>query len=836
MIKRNGTLTYVSLFSCAGVGCYGFKSEGFECVATNELEIRRLNVQRFNSKCKFASGYIDGDITRVETKERIYSEIERWRKLGNDRIDVLVATPPCQGISVINHKKNEGDVERNSLVIQSVEIVKKVHPRVFVFENVQAFQKTLCVPDGEPPIAIGDFVKRELGPEYIISGRVLNFMNYGSNSSRTRTLLIGVSREYRNSIVPYDLFPDFVREKTLRQVIGTMPSLRWGEISSNDFYHAFRTYSLHMREWIHNLKEGECAFNNKDESKRPHKVVDGQKVINVNKSRDKYTRQRWDRFVQCVHTRNDQLAAQNTLHPVEDRVFSIRELMMMMTIPSEFRWIPLSIKELNGLDVEAKRKLYKEHETNIRQCIGEAVPTQIFIEVAKRIKKAFLPCSTFPSNVNNFIVANGLNEPARLLEFIDKNEVEHSIYDLMRLAELSNSLRESTEAYYSNKFMASLTMDSLPRFSQEAIRILEPSVGIGSFIPFIFKKYADVKFVTLDLVDINPESIKLVKCLLKKVGVPQNFTINFICDDFLKHHFTEKYDLIIGNPPYAKLKCVSGYEEVLLSNYNTNTKDLAELFLEKCLRMGDFVALVLNKTILTTDEYAMTRKLLSRMRIAAILDFGRYGFTGVSIETMCLMVEPAKKPSTVFVFNMKHNIWSQPKQDYITDERFPYFIIYRNETFDAVASRMDFGKFDVVRDRQITKQNSSKVSGDGMLRVVKARNITDNGQVIHIEGYDTFIEEETAKSLAVYKYFGNEKVYLSPNMTYNPRVIRNNQGLIPDGSVAILIPKEEFELTDEQLSFFATPQYREFYAIARNLSTQSINIDKTSVFFFGVMK
>ena len=33
-----------------------------------------------------------------------------------------------------------------------------------------------------------------------------------------------------------------------------------------------------------------------------------------------------------------------------------------------------------------------------------------------------------------------------------------------------------------------------------------------------------------------------------------------------------------------------------------------------------------------------------------------------------------------------------------------------------------------------------------------------------------------------------------------------------------------------------TEEYRKFYLIARNLSTQSINIDKTSVFFYGVLK
>ena len=53
---KDKTLTYISLFSCAGVGCFGFKKAGFECIATNELIERRINVQKFNDKCKFDSG------------------------------------------------------------------------------------------------------------------------------------------------------------------------------------------------------------------------------------------------------------------------------------------------------------------------------------------------------------------------------------------------------------------------------------------------------------------------------------------------------------------------------------------------------------------------------------------------------------------------------------------------------------------------------------------------------------------------------------------------------------------------------------------------------------
>ena len=91
---KDKTLTYISIFSSAGVGCYGFKQAGFECIATNELIERRLNVQKYNNKCKYESGYICDDITIDETKSKIFAEIERWKKLGNDRVDVLIATPP----------------------------------------------------------------------------------------------------------------------------------------------------------------------------------------------------------------------------------------------------------------------------------------------------------------------------------------------------------------------------------------------------------------------------------------------------------------------------------------------------------------------------------------------------------------------------------------------------------------------------------------------------------------------------------------------------------------------------------------------------------------------
>ena len=366
----NNTLTYISLFSSAGVGCYGFKEAEFECIATNEIIERRLNIQRLNDKCRFDSGYISGDIKDTTTKRQIFAQIDRYKKLGNDKVDVVVATPPCQGMSVANHKKHSNEIERNSLVIESVELIKQIKPRFFILENVPSFYKTGCIDKQGNLIEIGKMIEQNLAMEYSIYNDVINFKNYGANSSRTRTLVIGICKELKNYIASIELFPNFMPEKTLREVILKQKPLQWGEFDKDDFYHSFRIYPQNMREWIRDLKEGQNAFENADERKKPHQIINGKIIINKSKNGDKYKRQKWDAVAPCVHTRNDQLASQNTIHPKDDRVFSIRELMLMMNIPQNLKWLHLNLNELNALSESEKQKLSKQNEMNIRQSIG----------------------------------------------------------------------------------------------------------------------------------------------------------------------------------------------------------------------------------------------------------------------------------------------------------------------------------------------------------------------------------------------------------------------------------------------------------------------------------
>lgn len=380
-------MTYVSLFSSAGVGCFGFKQAGFECIATNELIKRRLDVQCFNKKCKYNSGYICGDITKDETKQLLFNEIALWKEKENiSEVDVVIATPPCQGMSVANHKKTDNEIVRNSLVVESIKIINEIKPRFFVFENVPLFLKTICTDIDKVDKPIAEAIEKNLGHDYNYVGKVINFKNYGSNSSRKRTLVIGVRKDIECN--PKDLFPDYTSEKTLRETIGhLMPLTEPYQFDPNDTYHFFRGYPERMRRWISSTPEGRSAFDNPNIEDRPHQIKDGKIVENVKKNSDKYTRLRWDSVGPCIHTRNDQLASQNTIHPSDDRVFSIRELMILMTIPESFKWSEQSLDELNLLTNEEKRAYLKKEEIKIRQSIGEAVPTTIFEQIAKKIKK-----------------------------------------------------------------------------------------------------------------------------------------------------------------------------------------------------------------------------------------------------------------------------------------------------------------------------------------------------------------------------------------------------------------------------------------------------------------
>lgn len=798
-------------------------------------------MQKYNNKCRYDSAYIEGDIVKEETKKRIRKEFSLWgRKHGIKELDVLIATPPCQGMSVANHKKGN-ELARNSLVVESIRLVAEFSPKFFLFENVRAFLNSVCTDvDGEDK-KIREAIELNLGGKYNIHYQVINFKDYGNPSSRTRSLVFGVRKD-QPEVTPLDFMPDLQKEKTTRETIGHFPSLRnMGDIDGNDIYHNFRPYSRHMLSWIEKIKEGESAFDNEESERKPHKVVNGKIIFNTNKNGDKYTRCFWDRPCACVHTRNDILSSQSTIHPEDNRVFSIRELMKMMSIPDRFKWSDVPEKNLNALSFEGKREFLKKEEMNIRQSIGEAVPTVIFQQIAKKIKKALLDGTVGEREAQEIINSNNLDNVINLKGFLEANLNEYSFAELSKISELANAKRLKHAAYYTRQDICFTVVKDLPDACRYAsLRILEPAVGTGNFLPLLIEKYKTVSDVRIDVIDIDRNAIDILRILMKKLKVPKNIKINFINEDFLLFDQGDllgdgetHYDIIVGNPPFGKIAGKS----TLLTKYkkgkhNTKTSNLFSFFLEKSIQHGDIVSLIIPKSFLSAPEFDSTREFVADFAIEKITDYGEKGFKHVKIETISLILNTRKRMTgnKVLVESYVKNEIAYKKQSYICTKDFPYWLVYRDNFFDGIADKLHFGIFKVFRDRQITKQITKP---KGKVRVLKARNIGNNA-VIDIEEYDSYVDKY--ENLSIAKYMNHNEAILVPNLTYSPRACFLPDDTLVDGSVAVLIPKTDIKITGDDLGYYNSEEFIQFYRVARNHGSRSLNIDNNSVFFFGLPK
>lgn len=806
-------LTYISLFSGGGIGCYGFKNQGFECVATVEIIKRRLEIQKINEKCKYDSGYICDSVSKNETKEKILKELNFWKLNHNvDNLDVLIATPPCQGMSTANSKKNDNDIIRNSLVVDSVDLVDKLLPNFFIFENVPAFMKTTCVTSDDEKYLIGEYIYKRLSRNYSIFHKVINFKDYGVPSSRKRCLVIGVKNNLRKFISPLEIFPDFsLKQKTIRECIFDLKRLeKMGEIDHNDIFHFFRNYDPKMRDWISGIKEGQSAYENKDVKKIPHTVLkNGEIKINQNKMGGKYKRQIWDSVAPCIHTRNDQLASQNTIHPEDDRVFSIRELMIFMTVNKNFRWCELDEKELNSLPLHEKEKFLKKNEINIRQILGEAVPTFIFESVAKKIKFFFESLNIHEIDFNN-------------LEKVEKE----------------NPKRLENGAFYTDKFIVHEIVKNLPNFDEkDEIRILEPSVGLGSFLHLLLKKYENKKKISIDVIDIDSNALDKLKKIFNKISKNDNrVKIKYINSDFLTFDESNKYDIVIGNPPFINIS--ETQKEILNKKYKASKfgKNIITYFILKAFNISDYVCFVLPKNFLIAPNYNEIRNAIDGYRFHFILDFEDKGFSDVLLETIAFASYTTKyqKINNVIVNNIVNNKYELTPQNNITDKKFPNWIIYRDSTFDQIAKNMEFSVFNVYRDRAITNKYLTHDKTD--IKVLRSRNVSFDSKIESIENYDKYLKSEYDISyFSISKFYNNSNVYLCPNFTTNIRVVKKPMNTLVNGSLAILELKDNYKDRKIDIKWFSSKEFIDFYKCSNNYQKNTINLDKNSIFYFGIL-
>ena len=341
-----------SLFSNVGIAETYLEKNGIDIVIANELLPERSRFYKFLYP---NTDVITGDITKKE----IFDEIVK--KSLDNKIEFLIVTPPCQGMSVAG-KMDEND-PRNSLIIKAVEFIKIVKPKNIIIENVPTMLKTSIIVNGER-IKIVDYIKFELENEYTISFNILNAADYGTPQIRKRTIVL-LSR-----IGEWKL-PKKQKQITVKEAIGHLPSLESGQKSDIKYHFGSKHNDRHIL-WMKHTPTGCSAFDNK--FYYPQKE-DGTKIKGFSTT---YKRMSWDKPAPTITMCNGGISSQNNVHPgrklkdgtySDARVLSLKELMILTGLPDDWEIPDWASESL------------------VRKVIGEGIPPKLIEAIVKNMPK-----------------------------------------------------------------------------------------------------------------------------------------------------------------------------------------------------------------------------------------------------------------------------------------------------------------------------------------------------------------------------------------------------------------------------------------------------------------
>lgn len=343
----------VSLFANVGIAETYIKNHNIEIVVANELLENRAN---FYKEIYKDSKMFQGDITNKE----IFKQVLNEAKKQNSKF--LIATPPCQGMSVAGKMKE--DDPRNSLIIYVIKFIKELKPQNIIIENVQGVLKTEILVNNKR-IKIVDYIDKELKPlGYFINPTVVDTADYGTPQTRKRAIFL-ISK-----IAKWEL-PSKEKKITVKEAIEHLPTLE-SEEKSNILYHYAKKHNSRHINFLKYTPTGKTALNNKIHYP---KKDDGTKIKGYSTT---YKRIEWTKPAPTITMANGSISSQNNVHPgrlKEDgtysdaRVLTLKEIFILTGLPED--WHPPKWAS----------------ENLIRQVIGEGIPPKLIDRLLKTMPK-----------------------------------------------------------------------------------------------------------------------------------------------------------------------------------------------------------------------------------------------------------------------------------------------------------------------------------------------------------------------------------------------------------------------------------------------------------------
>ena len=378
-------LRCLSLFANVGIAEAYFKEIGVKVVIANEIIKERA---KFYQEVYPETHMICGDITDEQIRTLIVDESI------NKKVNFIIATPPCQGMSVAGNRDDKDP--RNQLIYYAIDVIKRVNPDFVMLENVPR-QLTTKIRVGEHIIKIPDYIRQELGNQYRFNSETLaKAKDFSVPQIRERNIFLLTKKSLN---VEWE-FPAKQPEITLEEAIGTLPSLdpqlREGlKLTHEKFpdyeekkaaglavskWHHPPIHPWRQVEWMMHTPTGKSAIYN--EVFFPQKK-DGSEI---RAHHNHYRRMKWDMPSRTITMFNNDISTLATVHPgrpyevngeilySDPRALSVYELLIVMSIPLDWPipdWVDDSF---------------------LRFVIGEGIPSKmakdIVLELIKNLTEA----------------------------------------------------------------------------------------------------------------------------------------------------------------------------------------------------------------------------------------------------------------------------------------------------------------------------------------------------------------------------------------------------------------------------------------------------------------
>ena len=184
--------TAVSLFAGAGLSDLGYEMAGFRFLVQVEADARRAEIGADNfSGSKWITAIVQDSTDAI---------VQAYRKASTRRLDLLTATPPCQGMSSSNPSRGKRQTPqaqaleaKNRLMLELIPVAQALQPRVIVAENVRQILTLEVEHDGSKKKVV-DLLCEGL-PEYRVFSGVVNAADYGIPQVRKRALIVAVRKD-----------------------------------------------------------------------------------------------------------------------------------------------------------------------------------------------------------------------------------------------------------------------------------------------------------------------------------------------------------------------------------------------------------------------------------------------------------------------------------------------------------------------------------------------------------------------------------------------------------------------------------------------------------------